>query len=111
MSATLASLVLKLELNLYTNSTWTAFQTRSYFCTCLFMLELYIQDVCVGLRSIIDTIAIEDLQMVVKVLEQLLLELTENGLTHWESDLAKVTLICDCVRIIAKSIQTERFVL
>ena len=68
--------------------------------------RLTTQEVCKGLRTLMETIAIEDMETMLKINVRQLAMLDE-GLS-WEADLASLSCLADSMSILTKSLKTSQ---
>lgn len=71
------------------------------------MERITTQEVCTGLRSILEAVATENLDAIKAVVDVLLAELSEIPAVNWESDLCRVTILCDTIAIFTKQLKTN----
>ena len=71
------------------------------------MERITTQEVCTGLRSILEAVATENLAAIKAIVEVLLAELSEIPAVNWESDLCRVTILCDTIAIFTKQLKTN----
>ena len=66
------------------------------------------QDVTAGLRSIIDSISQENPEKSTQIIKQILANLSDEfGQKSWEADLCLVSLLCDSIPILLKSMKAS----
>ena len=66
------------------------------------------QQVCGGLRSILEAISQESFEKAIVIIQRLLNDLSKNfGQKSWESDLCYVSLLCDSISILLKAMKSQ----
>ena len=71
------------------------------------MERITTQEVCTGLRSVLESVSMENLDAIKLLVGVLLSELSEIPSVNWESDLCRVSLLCDAISIFTKQLKTN----
>lgn len=67
--------------------------------------RLTTQEVCTGLRSVMETLASENMDTFESVVKCILESIKQHGLNTWEADLCKISILSDSIKILTKSLK------